>query len=146
MVDVVTPNRRSQIMSAIRSKGMKPEMTVRRHLHAMGYRYRLHSTNLPGKPDLVFPARRKVILVHGCFWHQHADPGCKIARRPKSNREYWLPKLERNVTRDAEHQVQLRALGWDVLVIWECEVKAGPFFLKKATKYLESRRQAHMSK
>ena len=139
MVDIVTPQRRSQIMSGIRSKGMKPEMIVRRNLHAMGYRYRLHRKDLPGKPDLVFPARRKVILVHGCFWHQHADPGCKIARRPKSNREYWLPKLERNVMRDTENQVRLRELGWDVLVIWECEVNAGPDFLKKATEYLESR-------
>ena len=146
MADTVTPKRRSEIMSHIRAKGMKPEILVRRLAHSMGYRYRLHRKDLPGKPDLANKKAKWAIFVHGCFWHQHADPGCKIARRPKSNREYWLPKLERNVTRDAEHQVQLRALGWDVLVIWECEVKAGPFFLKKATKYLESRRQAHMSK
>ena len=137
MVDIVTPKRRSQIMSAIRSKGMKPEMTVRRRLHSMGYRYRLHRKDLPGKPDLVFPGQRKVILVHGCFWHQHADPDCKIARRPKSNKEYWLPKLERNVARDAKHQVQLRELGWDVLVIWECEVRAGSDFLEKVRNYLD---------
>ena len=139
MADTVTPKRRSEIMSSIRSKGMVPEMTVRRMLHSMGYRYRLHRGDLPGKPDLVFPARRKVIFVHGCFWHQHADPMCRIFRKPKSNREYWLPKLERNVARDAEHQARLRELGWEVLVIWECEVRGGSNFLKKATEYLKSR-------
>ena len=137
MVDIVTSKRRSEIMSAIRSKGMKPEMTVRRLLHAMGYRYRLHRTDLPGKPDLVFPGRHKVILVHGCFWHQHANPRCQIARRPKSNRDYWLPKLERNVARDAENVARLQELGWDVLVIWECEIRAGSDFLEKVRDYLE---------
>ena len=122
MADTVTPHRRSEIMSNIRAKGMKPEMAVRRLVHAMGYRYRLHRRDLPGKPDLVFPGRRKVIFVHGCFWHQHSDPACRIARRPRSNQHYWLPKLERNVARDAEHQVQLSELGWDVLVIWECDL------------------------
>ena len=137
MADTVTPKRRSEIMSGIRSKGMKPEMTVRRLLHGMGYRFRLHRRDLPGKPDLVFPGRRKVIFVHGCFWHQHGDSGCKIARRPKSNQEYWLPKLDRNVALDAEHQASLRGQGWDVLVIWECEVNAGPEFLEKAKKFLD---------
>ena len=137
MADTVTSERRSEIMSGIRSKGMKPEMTVRRLLHAMGYRFRLHRRDLPGKPDLVFPGRRKVIFVHGCFWHQHGDPGCKIARRPKSNLEYWLPKLDRNASRDAEHQASLRDRGWDVLVIWECEVRAGPDFLKKVKRFLD---------
>ena len=137
MVDTVTPKRRSEIMSGIRSKGMKPEMTVRRQLHSMGYRYRLHRRDLPGKPDLVFPARRKIIFVHGCFWHQHADPACRIARRPKSNREYWMPKLERNVARDAENRARLRELGWKVHVIWECEVRAGSRCLDKARAYLD---------
>ena len=123
MTDTVTPRRRSEIMSNIRAKGMKPEMAVRRMVHAMGYRYRLHRRDLPGKPDLAFPARRKVIFVHGCFWHQHGDTACRIARRPKSNQDYWLPKLERTVARDSEHLVQLAELGWDVLVIWECQVK-----------------------
>ena len=139
MADTVPSKRRSEIMSGIRSKGMKPEMTVRRLLHSMGYRYRLHGRELPGKPDLVFPARRKVIFVHGCFWHQHADPGCRIVRRPKSNREYWLPKLERNVARDAENRARLEELGWEVLVIWECEVRAGSSFLARATEFLEPR-------
>ena len=126
-------------MSGIRSKGMKPEMAVRRLLHSMGYRYRLHRKDLPGQPDLVFPARRKVILVHGCFWHQHADPECRIVRQPKSNREYWLPKLERNVARDAENRARLEELGWEVLVIWECEVRAGVDFLTRVREYLDGR-------
>ena len=124
MADTVTPKRRSEIMSNIRAKGMKPEMVVRRIIHGMGYRYRLHRKDLPGKPDLVFPSRRKIIFVHGCFWHQHTDPACKISRRPQSNRDYWLPKLERNVERDAEHQARLVNLGWNVLVLWECEVES----------------------
>ena len=111
MADTVTPKRRSEIMSNIRAKGMKPEMALRRITHAMGYRYRLYRKDLPGKPHLVFPGRRKVIFVHGCFWHQHADLACKISRRPRSNQDYWLPKLERNVTRDAEHQARLTELG-----------------------------------
>ena len=133
----MTPTRRSEIMSGIRSKGMKPEMTVRRQLHSVGYRYRLHRRDLPGKPDLVFSGRRKVIFVHGCFWHQHADPACRIARRPKSNREYWIPKLERNVARDSENRARLREMGWKVCVIWECEVRAGSRFLDKAREYLD---------
>lgn len=123
MADTVSSKRRSEIMSNIRAIGMKPEMIVRRFVNAMGYRYRLHSKDLPGKPDLVFPGCRKVIFVHGCFWHQHDGPACKIARRPQSNRDYWLPKLKCNVMRDAEYRAHLSSLGWDVLVIWECETK-----------------------
>lgn len=139
MADIVTAKRRSEIMANIRSKGTKPELAVRRMLHAMGYRYRLHPPNLPGKPDIVFPARRKIIQVHGCFWHQHSDPSCGIVRRPKSNKEYWLPKLERNVVRDAKHYEQLRALGWDVLVVWECEVRADSDLLERMTAFLEDK-------
>lgn len=123
-------------MSRIRSKGTKPEMTVRRLLHSMGYRYRLHRRDLPGSPDLVFPKWRKAIFVHGCFWHQH--PGCRISRQPKSNRDYWVPKLERNTARDAEHQAQLREMGWEVLVIWECEVRSGASFVTKAADFLRA--------
>lgn len=137
MVDTVTPERRSEIMSNIRATGMKPEMMVRRITHAMGYRYRLHRRDLPGKPDLVFPGRRKVIFVHGCFWHQHADPTCKIVRRPQSNQDYWLPKLKRNVARDAEHQVRLAELGWDVLVLWECDVEADCGIANRIRDFLE---------
>lgn len=112
---------RSRIMRAVKGRDTGPEMAVRRLAHAMGYRYRLHRKDLPGKPDMAFPSRRKVIFVHGCFWHQHDCP--RGSRSPKSHQEYWLPKLARNQKRDAEHERQLRALGWGVLVIWECEIK-----------------------
>ena len=124
-------------MSGIRSTGTTPEMTVRRVVHSMGYRYRVHRLDLPGKPDLVFPGRRKVIFVHGCFWHQHSASTCRIARHPKSNQEYWLPKLERNVTRDAENLARLREMGWEVFVLWECEVRTGLDFLGRVTEFLD---------
>lgn len=95
------------------------------------------ATDLPGKPDLVFPSRRKVIFVHGCFWHQHGDLACQITRRPKSKQHYWLPKLERNTARDAEHLAQLTELGWDVLVIWECEVAAADRTAERIRTFLE---------
>ena len=98
-------------------------MLVRRLLHRAGYRYRLHGKKLPGKPDIVFSARRKVIFVHGCFWHQHDASACLDGRRPKSNTGYWHPKLARNVERDAEHVECLKQAGWTVLTVWECEVK-----------------------
>ena len=115
------PEDRSRVLRAVKGRDTGPELIVRHLAHSMGYRYRLHRKDLPGKPDLVFSARRKVIFVHGCFWHQHDCS--RGARSPKSNREYWLPKLRRNKERDAEHQARLREMGWDVLVIWECETK-----------------------
>ena len=102
MVDSVSKERRSEIMSRIRAKDTKPEMAVRRLVHGMGYRYRLHRRDLPGTPDLVFSPRRKVVFVHGCFWHQHDDPNCRKATLPGSNKEYWHPKLKRNAERDKE--------------------------------------------
>ena len=122
MTDKISPAHRSWNMRAIRSKDMKPEMIVRKLVHGMGFRYRLHKKGLPGKPDLVFAPKKKVIFVHGCFWHQHSDPNCKITRKPKSNLDYWLPKLNRNVERDGEHQNRLKLNGWDYLVVWECEI------------------------
>ena len=110
-------------MRAIRSKDTKPEIIVRRLAHRMGYRFRLHRKDLPGKPDMVFPGRRGVIFIHGCFWHQHPDPACRHARPPKSNTDYWQSKLARNQVRDAEHKTALQAQGWRVLVIWECQTK-----------------------
>ncbi|MXX28663.1 MAG: DNA mismatch endonuclease Vsr [Gammaproteobacteria bacterium] len=112
---------RSRIMRAIKGANTGPEMRVRRLTHGMGFRYRLHGRGLPGRPDLVFRPRCKVIFVHGCFWHQHDCT--KGNRTPKTNRAYWAYKLRRNVERDGENQAQLRALGWDVLVVWECETK-----------------------
>jgi DNA mismatch endonuclease, patch repair protein len=112
---------RSENMRAIRSKGMRPELAVRRLVHRLGYRFRLHRKDLPGKPDLVFPSRRKVIFVHGCFWHSHKD--CKVAHIPKSNVDYWGPKLRRNQARDSRNIEALTAAGWNPLVIWECETR-----------------------
>ena len=123
MADKITEERRSWNMNRIRAKDMKPEMIVRRLVYAMGYRYRLHRKDLPGKPDLVFGPRRKVIFVHGCFWHQHSDPTCKISRIPKSKLDYWGPKLSRNTERDKQRQAELKIQGWRVLIVWECETK-----------------------
>lgn len=122
-MDTVSEKRRSENMRHIRSKDMKPEMIVRRLVHRMGYRYRLHGRELPGKPDLVFRPRRAVIFVHGCFWHQHDDPECNIARMPKSRLDYWEPKLSRNKARDRQHHAELVSCGWQVLTVWECQTK-----------------------
>jgi len=124
-------------MSAIRSKNMKPEMLVRRLVYSLGYRYRLHKKDLPGKPDLVFGPRRKVIFVHGCFWHQHADPDCKDGRLPKSRLEYWIPKLERNTSRDKANLAALEELGWKTLVVWECETKDLEVLQIRISQFLE---------
>lgn len=110
-------------MSRIRHRDTKPEMLVRRLLHAMGFRYRLHDKRLPGSPDIVFASRKKAILVHGCFWHRHPDAGCALARMPKSRLDFWRPKLEGNRTRDVRHQSELDALGWRYLIVWECELR-----------------------
>ncbi|MEX0302658.1 MAG: very short patch repair endonuclease [Leisingera sp.] len=120
MADTLTPQQRSANMAKIRAKHTKPEMLVRRMVHGMGFRYRLHRKDLPGKPDLVFGPRRKVIFVHGCFWHLH---DCRDGRIPSSRQDYWEPKLQRNVERDAEHLLALQEAGWQVLTIWECEIK-----------------------
>lgn len=106
-------------MQAVKSKNTKPELIVRRLLHAQGYRYRLHRKDLPGKPDIAFIGRRKAIFVHGCFWHWH---GCTMGRLPKSRLDYWQPKLEQNVNRDRTKIEQLESRGWSVLVIWQCEM------------------------
>jgi DNA mismatch endonuclease (patch repair protein) len=123
VADKLLPDRRSENMRAIKSKDTLPEVAVRCLAHAMGYRFRLHRKDLPGKPDLVFPRKRKVIFVHGCFWHQHPDPLCPDSRAPKTRLEYWLPKLQRNSQRDADHTQALQSNGWNVLVIWECETR-----------------------
>ncbi len=122
MGDTLSPEARSERMSRVRGKDTKPEMAVRRTVHAMGYRYRLHRRDLPGIPDLVFGRLKKVIFVHGCFWHRHPDPTCKLARMPKSRLEFWRPKLEGNRRRDERIQAELRGSGWRVMVVWECGI------------------------
>ncbi|MBK8184055.1 MAG: DNA mismatch endonuclease Vsr [Candidatus Competibacteraceae bacterium] len=121
--DTLTPSARSERMGRIRNRDTGPEMRVRRLAHGMGYRYRLYRADLPGKPDLVFPSRRKIIFVHGCFWHRHPDAGCTLARLPKSRLDFWRPKLEGNRARDLENQKKLIENGWRVLVVWECELR-----------------------
>ena len=106
-------------MRRIHSKDTSPEMAVRRHLHGLGYRYRLHVKDLPGKPDLVFPGRRCILMIHGCFWHGHK--GCRKSRMPNTNQQFWITKLEKNYARDRRHLRALRRLGWRVLVVWECQ-------------------------
>ncbi|WP_332909354.1 very short patch repair endonuclease [Agrobacterium salinitolerans] len=118
-----TSPERSWVMSRVGQKNTKPEMIVRRLVHGMGYRYRLHRKNLPGSPDLVFASRRKVVFVHGCFWHGHADRQCKLSRPPKSRLDYWGPKLERNKERDSANEEKLKLDGWGVLIVWECQLR-----------------------
>jgi DNA mismatch endonuclease (patch repair protein) len=118
-LDTLTVEQRSERMSRVRSKDSKAELTVRRLVFSMGYRYRLHRRDLPGSPDLVFPSRRKVIFVHGCFWHRH--PNC--GRMPKSRQDFWEPKLEANRERDERNLRALQDSGWSACVIWECELK-----------------------
>src|SRR6185312_3237550 len=121
MADRLSPERRSENMRRIRSKGTKPEMIVRRLLYGMGYRYRLHARELPGKPDIVFRNLRKAIFVHGCFWHQHSK--CSDGRLPAARPEYWVPKLAGNIARDQKYLRSLRREGWKVLVIWDCKTQ-----------------------
>lgn len=132
-MDTLDPEKRSERMSRIRGKDTGPEMRVRSLAHRMGYRFRLHRRDLPGSPDLVFVTRRKAIFVHGCFWHRHPDPSCKLARLPKSRLDFWVPKLEGNRRRDLVKQVALESKGWDYLVIWECQTK-DEAFLKETIK------------
>ena len=128
-------------MARIHSRDTTPEIAIRKLLHGLGYRYRLHHAKLPGKPDIVFARRRKVIFVHGCFWHQHSDPHCKIVRQPKSGTSYWSHKLARNLSRDAERLSQLRRLGWTALVIWECWTRDPEMVQQRIVRFLGPTRQ-----
>lgn len=122
MVDTLTPPERSLRMSKVKGKNTKPELLVRSLIHQLGFRFRLHARDLPGHPDLVFRKRRKVIFIHGCFWHRHDDSACKLSRLPKSRLDFWLPKFEANQRRDTANVDQLHAQGWRSLVIWECQL------------------------
>lgn len=120
-MDRVSPECRSAMMSRVRGKDTTPELAVRRLVHSLGFRFRLHRSDLPGKPDLTFPGRSAVIFVHGCFWHRHTD--CAKATVPQTRRDFWLQKLERNVLRDEQAIDALHRAGWKTLVVWECELK-----------------------
>ena len=123
---------RSRNMSAIKSKNTKPEIKVRKVLHSMGYRFRLHSKNLPGSPDIVLPKYKTVIFVHGCFWHRHEN--CKYASTPKTRKEFWEAKFRENINRDKLNQENLSSKGWKIIVVWECEIKDKDFDLNKLFK------------
>lgn len=134
--DPLTKAERSERMSRIRNANTKPEMIVRRLVHGMGYRYRLHDRNLPGNPDLVFRPRKKVIFVHGCFWHQH---GCRQYRQPRTKTGFWGPKLARNKARDTEVSAMLREQGWSALTVWECQLKRVSYLTERIRRFLEKR-------
>jgi DNA mismatch endonuclease, patch repair protein len=141
MPDKLTPPERSALMSRIRSKDTKPELIVRRLLHRMGYRYVLHDRRLPGTPDLAFPARRKVIFVHGCFWHSH---DCGRGFKPVTNADLWHAKLARNLVRDREVRRDLRRLGWECLTVFECALRQGAEarLARRLSRYLETTNRA----
>lgn len=141
MSDIVSKEKRSEIMGKIKSKDTKPEIIVRKFLYSHGFRYRLHMKDLPGKPDIVLQKYRTVIFVQGCFWHGHA---CKIGsglRRPKSNTSYWNSKISRNITRDRDNQLELSAKGWNVILIWECEVKSEESLYRKLKPLFDKREE-----
>jgi DNA mismatch endonuclease (patch repair protein) len=129
-----SPTERTRMMRSFKGRNTGLELTVRRMIHRMGYRFRLYRKDLPGTPDLVFVSRRKVLFVHGCFWHAH---GCPLTRVPKSNRRYWVPKFRRNRARDKKNIATLRAEGWRYLVIWECEVRAGQNLQPRLKAFLD---------
>lgn len=141
--DIMSPAKRSALMGRIRGKNTKPELFVRRLLHRLGYRFRTHSKELPGRPDIVFSARRRVVFVHGCFWHRH---DCDRAYVPKTRSEFWQRKFRRNVERDREDQDRLQSLGWQVLVIWECEINPDGDLEKRLTDFLGPCRYSESSR
>lgn len=137
MVDSRTKEKRSEIMSKVRSKNTSPELIVRRLIFGMGYRYRLHVAGLPGTPDIAMVGRRKIIDVRGCFWHGHE--GCKFGRLPKSRHEYWTAKITRNRQRDSENLRSLQVAGWQVLIVWQCELKNLELLKTRLYEFIESK-------
>lgn len=134
-MDTLSPDERSERMSRVHSKDTKPELVVRRMVYRMGYRYRLHRSDLPGRPDLAFIGMKKAIFVHGCFWHLHEN--CDIYRLPKSRRGFWLPKLNANKERDEANLEALWAMGWSTLVVWECELRDTAALGRRIRTFLE---------
>ena len=140
MTDTLTRKKRSALMSRIRAVDTKPELFLRRALHAKGYRFRTHLRELPGRPDLVFTRRHAVIFVHGCFWHRH---GCKKTYNPKSRQEFWQDKFAGNVNRDKRNQYLLARNGWRVLVVWECETTSDSTLLDRVIAFIGPPRMTH---
>ena len=138
VTDIFKPERRSEIMRSIGARNTSPEIAVRSIVHRMGSRFRLHVSKLPGTPDIVLPRRRKIILVHGCFWHLHAR--CKKAALPKSNVAFWQHKLTHNRNRDRRNLRALKELGWDVLVVWQCDLRNADLLVRKLERFLRERR------
>jgi DNA mismatch endonuclease (patch repair protein) len=136
-MDTLTPEQRSERMARIRGRGTTPEVAVRRLVSSLGFRYRLHG-RLPGRPDLVFSGREKVIFVHGCFWHRHSHPTCRLARLPKSRLGFWLPKLDGNAERDKRNLAALRRQGWRALIIWECQLRNLSVLSRRVQRFLEA--------
>ena len=135
-MDKISAERRSNNMRRIKSVDTVIELTVRRYIHSMGYRYRLHVRELPGQPDIVFPRRGQIIQVYGCYWHPH--PKCPISHLPKSRQDYWIPKLARNVENDHRSLSSLQKLGWTVLIVRECEIRSSKPWQKKVQKFLQT--------
>lgn len=121
MADMLTPEQRSKLMSKIHSKDTSIEIKVRKYLFSKGFRFRINDKRYAGRPDIVLPKYRTIIFIHGCFWHRH--PNCKVSHMPKSNSEYWTPKLKRNIEHDKQHKEVLESQGWRVIILWECEIK-----------------------
>ncbi len=134
MTDVFSKNKRSWIMSRVKGKDTKPEILVRSFLFKMGFRFRLHRNDLPGTPDIILPRHRKIIFVHGCFWHGHKN--CTRSKRPAANKNFWKEKLNSNIERDQKNYKDLKNLGWEVLVIWECETKNSEKLLEKLERFM----------
>lgn len=136
-MDIFSKTERSRIMSRISGKDTQPELVVRSTLHKMGHRFRLHRDDLPGKPDITLPKHKKIIFVHGCFWHGHE--GCLRSKRPSSNIKFWNEKLDKNLKRDQNNLRKIEELGWDALVVWACEVKNLKLLKKKLTSFLDNK-------
>jgi DNA mismatch endonuclease (patch repair protein) len=134
MADVFSSDDRSRIMASIRGRDTAPELLIRKIVHRLGFRFRLHRRDLPGTPDIVFPRLHKIIFVHGCFWHMHR--GCRRAGLPRTNRTFWKSKISRNANRDRVDQQRLRKLGWDVLVVWQCDTKETTTLERRLRKFL----------
>jgi DNA mismatch endonuclease (patch repair protein) len=137
-MDTLSAEQRSARMALVRAKNTKPELRVRRLVHHLGFRYRLHRRDLPGKPDLVFSARKRIIFVHGCFWHRHKK--CALARMPRSRELFWRTKLEGNALRDKRNNLALRKLGWAVITIWECQLSDVVLLTTRIRRFLNAKR------